>query len=73
MRLHLLIGTCWLLIGGLGLASGGLGLASGDDTVTVGKQAPDFVATGIDGKQFKLSEKIAAGKNISLLFSRAHW
>lgn len=42
--------------------------------VEVGSPAPDFVATGIDGKPFKLSEKLASGeKNIVLLFSRAHW
>lgn len=44
------------------------------NTVTVGKRAPDFVATGIDGKQFKLSEKLDGDdKNIVLLFSRGHW
>lgn len=42
--------------------------------VRIGAAAPDFVATGIDGKSFKLSEKLASGeKNIVLLFSRAHW
>ena len=44
------------------------------NTVTAGKPAPDFVATGVDGKQFKLSEKLSGNdKNIVLLFSRAHW
>lgn len=39
----------------------------------VGKKAPDFTATGSDGKPFKLSEKIGRDKNIVLLFSRANW
>ena len=40
----------------------------------VGQAAPDFTATGIDGKEFKLSEKLKSGeKNIVLLFSRASW
>ena len=41
--------------------------------VEVGKAAPDFVATGIDGKSFRLSEKLKNGKSIALMFSRAHW
>ncbi len=41
--------------------------------VAVGKPAPDFTATGIDGKPFKLSEVTASGKNVALMFSRAHW
>lgn len=41
--------------------------------VIVGKSAPDFTVTGIDGKQFKLSDKTKAGKNVALMFSRAHW
>lgn len=47
-----------------------------DDTakVEVGKPAPDFTVTGIDGKTFKLSDKLkAADKNIVLMFNRAHW
>ena len=41
--------------------------------ITIGKAAPDITLTGIDGKQFKLSEKTSAGKNVALMFSRAHW
>ena len=41
--------------------------------VAVGKPAPDFTATGIDGKEFTLAERLAGGKNIVLMFSRAHW
>jgi hypothetical protein len=41
---------------------------------TVGQAAADFIATGIDGKKFKVSDKLKAGdKNIVLLFSRASW
>ena len=50
--------------------------AMADETpkVEIGKPAPDFAVTGIDGKTFKLSDKLAAGdKNIVLLFSRANW
>ena len=48
-------------------------LAQDSAEATVGKPAPDFTATGIDGKDFKLSDKISSGKNIVLMFSRAHW
>lgn len=41
--------------------------------VEIGKPAPNFTATGLDGKDFTLSEKLAGGKNIVLMFSRAHW
>lgn len=43
-------------------------------SVEVGKPAPDFTVTGIDGKTFKLSDKLKDGdKNIALMFSRANW
>jgi hypothetical protein len=44
------------------------------EKIVVGKRAPDFTATGIDGKPFKLSEKLKSGKkNIAVMFSRANW
>ena len=44
------------------------------ENVEVGMAAPDFTATGIDGKTFKLSEKLKDGKsNVALMFSRANW
>ena len=44
------------------------------DDVVVGKPAPDFVATDIDGKKVKLSKYRDGGKkNIALIFSRASW
>ena len=43
-------------------------------TVRTGQPAPDFTVTGIDGKTFKLSDKLKAGDtNIALMFSRANW
>ena len=41
--------------------------------VAVGKPAPDFTVTGIDGKPIKLSALTGKGKNVVLLFDRAHW
>ncbi len=43
------------------------------NNVAVGQAAPDFTVTGIDGNRFKLSDKTKAGKNVALMFSRAHW
>ncbi len=48
----------------------------GQDTVpevSVGSAAPDFTMTGIDGQSVKLSEVLAEGKHVVLLFDRAHW
>jgi|GEM_PF-648612 len=47
----------------------------GEDTVAVvGKPAPDFTATGIDGKEFTLAERLESGdRNTVLVFSRANW
>ena len=56
-----------MLLGAVCLADGAA------DEVAVGKPAPDLTVTGIDGKQFKLSDKTASGKNVALMFSRAHW
>jgi len=41
--------------------------------VAVGKASPDITMTGIDGKEFKLSDVAKRGKNTVLMFSRAHW
>ncbi|HAD62137.1 MAG TPA: hypothetical protein DCG12_23100 [Planctomycetaceae bacterium] len=42
--------------------------------IEVGRKAPDFEMTGIDGKKFKLSDKLKSGrKNVVLIFSRANW
>ena len=41
--------------------------------VAADKAAPDFTVTGIDGKQFKLSDIAKRGKNVALMFSRANW
>lgn len=65
--------TVYLAIALLGCAS----LCTADDgtstKVEIGKRAPDFVMTGIDGKEFKLSDKLGKEKNIVLMFSRANW
>lgn len=47
--------------------------AQNAERAEVGKLAPDFVMTGIDGKDFKLSDKTGKHKHIVLIFSRAHW
>ena len=39
----------------------------------VGQPAANFTVTGIDGKEFQLSDKLAGEKNLVLMFSRAHW
>lgn len=41
--------------------------------VVAGQPAPDFAMTGIDGKEIRLSELTSEGKNVVLMFSRAHW
>ncbi|RMF40226.1 MAG: hypothetical protein D6753_12115 [Planctomycetota bacterium] len=47
--------------------------ARGAEPLKVGDRAPDFSVTGIDGKQFSLSDKLKSGKHLVLIFSRAHW
>jgi hypothetical protein len=65
MKRSILSCSCLLLLGAVCFAD--------DAPPAIGKPAPDFTVTGIDGKQFKLSEKTASGKNIVLMFDRAHW
>jgi len=44
------------------------------DDLSTGDRAPDFTATGVDGKPFKLSSLQGKdGKKVVLIFSRAHW
>ncbi len=43
------------------------------EKVEIGKRAPDFKMTGIDGKEFKLSDKLGKENNVVLMFSRANW
>jgi hypothetical protein len=63
----LTIGSFLLVLGNVCLADEAIKQAA------LGKLATDFTATGIDGKEFTLSQKVAGGKNIVLMFSRAHW
>lgn len=65
--------TACLAIAFIGCAS--LCMADDDsaEKVEIGKRAPDFVMTGIDGKDFKLSDKLCKEKNVVLMFSRANW
>lgn len=44
-----------------------------DSKLTIGSQAPDFVVTGIEGEEFKVLERYGQGKNLVIMFSRAHW
>lgn len=46
---------------------------SAEQSAQKGGAAPDFTVTGIDGKQFKLSDRLKRDKNIVLMFSRASW
>ena len=48
-------------------------IAVAKEPAQVGQPAPDITMTGIDGKEFKLSEITGSGKNVALIFSRAHW
>lgn len=61
----LVVMSCLLTLAGHAVAQ--------EEKVEVGKPAPDFTVTGIDGKTFKLSDKTGRGKNIVLMFDRAHW
>jgi AhpC/TSA family len=65
--------TAYLAIAFLGCASLCMAADDSAEKVEVGKKAPDFVMTGIDGKQYKLSDKLGKEKNVVLMFSRAHW
>lgn len=63
----------WLLVS---LLLGVCSVATGQDAasgIKVGSPAPDFTMTGIDGKDFKLSELTKQGKHVVLIFDRAHW
>ena len=64
MKRALIAGCCLLLFCAVSQAQG---------TAEVGKPAPDFSVTGIDGKDLKLSEVTASGKNVVLIFDRASW
>lgn len=41
--------------------------------IVVGQPAPDFSMTDVNGDLVRLSSLIADGKNIVLIFDRAHW
>jgi len=44
------------------------------DELKTGDRAPDFAATGLDGKPLKLSSfQGNDGKNVVLVFNRGHW
>lgn len=61
------IGVCLLAFSGAVQADESL-------KAEIGKPAPNFTATGIDGKSFELKDKLKSGeKNVVLIFSRANW
>ena len=47
--------------------------SSSGNELSAGDPAADIVLIGIDSKPFRLSEVIGRGKNVVLIFSRAHW
>lgn len=59
---------CLLFLGSMAVAE-----EESSPVLKVGMQAPDMTLTGIDGESFKLSDITARGKNVALMFSRAHW
>ena len=61
------------LAGVLLLSTASIGTAEDAAKVEIGEQAPDFVMTGIDGQDFKLSERFGKDKHVVLMFSRAFW
>lgn len=72
MRALFALMGCSLVLSSL-QAQGPPGAATASSKVQVGKPAPDFEVTGIDGKPIKLSGLTAKGKNVVVLFDRAHW
>lgn len=66
-RLFLAAG-CSLLIGSIVIADD-----AATKAVKIGEPAPDITLTGADGKDFQLSDVTGSGKNVALIFSRAHW
>ena len=64
---------CYLLAGLLFSTSAVAWGEDGAAEVVAGQPAPDFAMTGIDGEEVRLSELTAEGKNVVLMFSRAHW
>jgi hypothetical protein len=67
MKRSLQIICCVLLLGSVAIAE------EATAVLKVGMRAPDIALTGIDGKSFKLSDITASGKNVALMFDRAHW
>lgn len=72
------------VIEGRGQGIGGTVQQSGKGTVAAASQAPakrlaegdsapDASFIGLNGKAFRLSELTDRGKNVVLVFSRAHW
>ncbi len=73
-----------LVVEGRGQGIGGTVQQSGKGTVAAASQAPakrlaegdsapDASFIGLNGKAFRLSELTDRGKNVVLVFSRAHW
>jgi hypothetical protein len=67
MKRSLQIICCFLFLGSMAAAQ------EAPATLKVGMRAPEITLTGIDGESFKLSDIVAQGKNVALMFDRAHW